>query len=241
MMVLNHGLCVRFDACYTYCVYIYFDRRLLAIEKDRQPQVIRIVHSDGDDDDINKDSSNEYDEGAHSLSLISDREDEEESQEGQKTGHRDPQSPDSLLQSPSPGSSFFFFLYSPGLTYNYGTNIYDVYTAVFAELSMLLSLSDHIPCPPPKVSVPSTGKRVAEIRARRHKISSMGVGMQKLTTETITSDVTTLRDMSNKVLCPEALQMQRSSSQILYKPHRPDSSPMITMEREWWYVLLGFF
>lgn len=94
-------------AIHTVCILL--DRRLLAIERDHQPQVIRIVHSDDDDNDENKDSSNEYDEGAHSLSLTSDREDEEESQEGQKTGRRDPQSPDSLLQSPSPGSTFCFF------------------------------------------------------------------------------------------------------------------------------------
>lgn len=95
-------------------VYLLLDRRLLAIERDRQPQVMRIVHNDDDDDDDeNKDSSNEYDEGAHSLSLISDREDQDETQEGQKTGHIDNKSPDSSFQSLSPGSSFCFFSYSP--------------------------------------------------------------------------------------------------------------------------------
>lgn len=94
------------------CLYLLLDRRLLAIERDRQPQVMRILHSD-DDDDENKDSSNQDDEGAHSLSLISDREEEEETQERQNTSHRDVQSPDSLLQSPLPGSSFCFFSYHP--------------------------------------------------------------------------------------------------------------------------------
>lgn len=94
------------------CVYLLLNRHLLAVERERQPQVMKIVHDDNDDDD-DKDISHEYDEGAHSLSLISDREDIEETEEGQKTGHRDTQSPDSLLQSPSPGSSFCFFSYPP--------------------------------------------------------------------------------------------------------------------------------
>lgn len=81
----------------------------MAIEKDHQPQVLKIMHSD-DEDDNDKDSSNEYDEGAHSLSLLSDAEDKEETQEGQMTGHRDTQSPDSLFQSPSPGKQILLFL-----------------------------------------------------------------------------------------------------------------------------------
>ncbi|XP_053497547.1 leucine-rich repeat-containing protein 56 isoform X1 [Ictalurus furcatus] len=180
------------------------NKRLLAIERDRQPQVMRIVHNDDDDDDDeNKDSSNEYDEGAHSLSLISDREDEDETQEGQKTGHIDNKSPDSSFQSLSP------------------------------EASRLLSLSDHTmaPSPPPRGAAPSTDKRIAEIRARRLKISNMGVGMQKLTRETIRSDVTASRDMNHNVLCPEALKMQPTPPQILCKPHRPGSSPGIMSQR----------
>ncbi|KAB5565531.1 hypothetical protein PHYPO_G00242670 [Pangasianodon hypophthalmus] len=186
------------------------NKRLLAIERDRQPQVMRIVHRDDDDDhdddddDENKDSSNEYDEGAHSLSLISDREDEEGTKEGQKTGHRDTQSPDSSFQSPSP------------------------------EVSRLSSLSNHTvaPSPPPRAAAPSTGKRIAEIRARRLKVSNVGVGMQKLNRETITSDVTASRDMNHKVLCPGALKMQPAPPQIHYKPHRPGSSPMISPQSE---------
>ncbi|KAG7324371.1 hypothetical protein KOW79_012387 [Hemibagrus wyckioides] len=178
-------------------------KRLLAIERDRQPQVMKIMHGD-DDDDENKDSSNEYDEGAHGLSLISDREDEEETQEGPKTDHRDTQSPDSSFQSPSP------------------------------EVSRLSSLSDHTmaPSPPPRAIAPSTGKRIAEIRARRLKISNIGDGMGKLSTETIISDVTASRDKNHKVLSPGALQMQPAPPLIPYKPHRPGSCPGITPQRE---------
>lgn len=64
--------------------------------------------------------------------------------------------------------------------------------------------------------------------------------MQKLTTETITSDVTASRDMNHKVLCPGPLEMQHAPPQILHKPRRPDSSPMITLQREHWYVVFVF-
>ncbi|XP_053345628.1 leucine-rich repeat-containing protein 56 [Clarias gariepinus] len=185
------------------------NKRLLAIESDRKPQVMRIVHSDDDsdvDDDENKDSSNEFDEGAHGLSLVSDKEDEsqEESQEGRKTRHRDTQSPDSLFQSPSP------------------------------EMSRLSSLLDHTvgPSPPPRSAVPSTGKRIAEIRARRFKITNMGDGMQKLAKETITSDKTASKDMNHKDLCPGEIKMQPAPPQFTYIPHRPGSSPGTTPQRE---------
>ncbi|KAF5903335.1 leucine-rich repeat-containing protein 56 isoform X1 [Clarias magur] len=181
------------------------NKRLLAIERDRKPQVMRIVHSDEDgDDDDNKDSSNEFDEGAHGLSLQSDKEDEEESHEGRKTRHRDTQSPDSLFQSPSP------------------------------EMSRLSSLLDHTmgPSPPPRAAVPSTGKRIVEIRARRLKITNMGVGMQNLARETITSDETASRDMNHKDLCPGQIKMQPAPPQFLYIRHRPGSSPGTTPQRE---------
>ncbi|KAK3526610.1 hypothetical protein QTP70_030751 [Hemibagrus guttatus] len=195
------------------------NKRLLAIERNRQPQVMKIMHGDDnddddddndddddddDDDDENKDSSNEYDEGAHSLSLISDREEEEKTQEGPKTDHRDMQSPDSSFQSPSP------------------------------EMSRLSSLSDHTmaPSPPPRATPPSTGKRIAEFRARRLKISNMGDGMEKLSTETIISDITASRDKNHKILSPGALQMQPAPPQIPYKPHRPGSCPGITPQKE---------
>ncbi|KAF7702251.1 leucine-rich repeat-containing protein 56 isoform X1 [Silurus meridionalis] len=187
---------------------------LVAIERDHQPQVMRIIHSDGDnDDDIdgdddnneNKVSSYEYDEGAHSLGLISDKEDEVETQEGQKTSHRDTQSPDSLFQSPSP------------------------------EMSRFSPLLDHTmaPSPPPRAAAPSTGKRIAQIRARRLKVNKMGVGMQELTRETITSDVTGSRDMNHKVLCSGDLKMQPAPPQILNQAHRPGSSSMNTLQWEY--------
>lgn len=108
-----------------------------------------------------------------------------------------------------------------------------------AEASRLLSLSDHTmaPSPPPRGAAPSTDKRIAEIRARRLKISNMGVDMQKLTRETIRSDVTASRDMNHNVLCPGALKMQPAPPQILCNPHRQGSSPGITPQRERWYVL----
>lgn len=128
MAVFRHNLCVSLFTCSNFCACILLlDRHLVAIERDRQPQVMRIVHNDDDDDsdndydddDENKGSSNDYDEGVHSLSLVSDREDKEGTQEGRKTGHRDAQSPDSLFQSPSPGCSFCFLSYPPTLTYKY--------------------------------------------------------------------------------------------------------------------------
>ncbi|GAA6093012.1 leucine-rich repeat-containing protein 56 [Tachysurus ichikawai] len=182
------------------------NKRLLAIERDCQPQVMRIVHSDDDDDDDDddKDSSNEYDEGAHSLSIISDREDEEEMQEGEKTDCRDTQSPDSSFQSPSP------------------------------DVSRLSSLSDHTvsPSPPPRAVAPSTCKRITKFRARRLKIINTGDGMGKLSSDTITSDVTASRDKSHTVVCPGALQMQPAPPQIPYRPHRPGSCPVINSQRE---------
>ncbi|KAI5626869.1 leucine-rich repeat-containing protein 56, partial [Silurus asotus] len=199
---------------------------LVAIERDHQPQVMRIIHSDADnDDDIdgdddnneNKDSSNEYDDGTHSLGLISDKEDEVETQEGQKTSHRDTQSPDSLFQSPSPG----IFILVSGI--------------VFVEMSRFSPVLDHTmaPSPPPRAAAPSTGKRIAQIRARRLKVNKMGVGMQELTRETITSDVTGSRDMNHKVLCSGDLKMQPAPPQILNQTYRPGSSSMNTLQWEY--------
>ncbi|TSK45870.1 Leucine-rich repeat-containing protein 56 [Bagarius yarrelli] len=181
------------------------NRRLSALERAHQPQVMRIVHDDeeddndnkSEDDEENKDSSIENDEGGHSLSLISDREDEDETQDGQT-------SPDSLLHSPSP------------------------------EVSRLSSLSDHsmAPSPPPRVASPITGKKTAVVRARRFKICNMEGGVQKLKNETITSDVTAFRDRNHKVLCSKALSMQPAPPQMIFKPHRSCSSPGIPLQRE---------
>lgn len=64
------------------------DRHLLAIEKDQQPQVMKIHHSDDECDD----------EGSHSHSFSSD----------DIIKDRNTSSPDSSFQSPSPGMSRYF-------------------------------------------------------------------------------------------------------------------------------------
>lgn len=111
--------------------------------------------------------------------------------------------------------------------------------AVFAEVSRLSSLLDNImaPSPPPRGAALSTGNRIAKGRACRLKISNMGVGMQKLTRETIASDVTASGDMNDEFLCLGAFKIQPVPPPILNKPHRPGSSPMITPQREHWYGL----
>ncbi|XP_062857361.1 leucine-rich repeat-containing protein 56 isoform X2 [Trichomycterus rosablanca] len=168
-------------------------KRLLAIERERQPQVMRIMHSDDDnDDDDAKNSGNDCDEGACSLSLISDREEEEERDGETALCRRDTESPDSLLHCPSPDVS-------------------------------RLSLSDHTmsPSPPPKADVPSTGRRIAEIRARRLRVSSSVVGLQGPVEEILVSDPTASR-----------MNIQPAPPQTFHKPHRPDSSPVIRSPRE---------
>ena len=90
----------------------------MAIEKDRQPQVLRIVHGDDDEEEEeDDDSSTEYDEGGHKYNPISNR--EEEIKEGREsTSHRYIDSPDSPFQSPSSGRPFCFFLRITDLIYS---------------------------------------------------------------------------------------------------------------------------
>lgn len=88
---------------------MFLNRRLLAIEDERQPQVMQIMHSDDEiNEDNAKNTSNDYDEGAYSPSLISGEEEEEKDGEILLC-QRDLDSPDSLLHSPSPGNMFYFF------------------------------------------------------------------------------------------------------------------------------------
>ncbi|XP_036431667.1 leucine-rich repeat-containing protein 56 [Colossoma macropomum] len=188
-------------------------KRLLAIEKDRQPQVLRIIHGDDDEEEEDDDgSSTEYDEGGHKYNPISDR--EEEIKGGREsTSHRYIDSPDSSFQSPSPDLS------EPG--------------ALSPEVSRLSSLSDHTPSPPSRDMPPTSGGRIAEIRARRLRVSNASVGIHNPTGEFFLPNPTAARrDANIKAVNVETVKTQPVPPQILRKPHRPDSNPVISTFKE---------
>lgn len=87
----------------------------------------------------------------------------------------------------------------------------------------------------------SGGSRIAEIRARRLRASNAGVGIQKTIDEIILSQTSREgRDPNFKAANAESKKTQPVPPQILHKPHRPDSKPMISPLREPWYVPLLF-
>ncbi|KAI4885031.1 hypothetical protein NFI96_017708 [Prochilodus magdalenae] len=192
-------------------------KRLQAIEKDRQPQILSIIHGDdGDDDDDEEDSdrSTVYDEGVHKYNLIGNS--EEETKAGREsTAHRHTDYPGSSFQSPSPDLSEA--------------------AAASPEVSRLSLSPDHTlsPSPPSRYMVPSSGGRIAEIRARRLRVSNASAGIHKPTEDILLPNpITAGRDAHLKAVNMETMKTQAAKPQFLHKPHRPDTSPVISPLRE---------
>ncbi|XP_036390565.1 leucine-rich repeat-containing protein 56 [Megalops cyprinoides] len=117
-------------------------KRLQAIEKERQPQVMKISHKDEKED--------EEEEGVgHSLSLTSDDE-----ENGGKAGQLNTASPDSSINSPLPDVLFETEAVSPEISR--------------LSLSPTPPLS---PSPPPGLMVPPSGRSGASaVRVRRLRV-----------------------------------------------------------------------
>ncbi|XP_066523627.1 leucine-rich repeat-containing protein 56 [Hoplias malabaricus] len=168
-------------------------KRLMAIEKESQPQILRIIHG-------NDDSSSEYDEEDYNVNFISDKKEEEEKE---STCHKYLNSPGSSVQSPSPDLSET--------------------DADSPEVSKLLSLSDQTPSPSPpsREMAPTSGGKLAEIRARRLRNCNAGVtGMKKSTGEILLPNPPAIRrDADLKAVNAETMQTQPVSPQILHMPH----------------------
>ncbi|XP_030646479.1 leucine-rich repeat-containing protein 56 [Chanos chanos] len=130
-------------------------RRLMMIEKARQPQIMSIIHSEGGGVD-----SEEEEVSGHTLSVITDKQEEREDKTA--CGRRiENDSPDSSFHSPSP----------------------DLLEreAVSPEISRLTLSSDHTlsPSPPLTTVSPTGGRKLAEIRARRLRLVRPCIGTQK--------------------------------------------------------------
>ncbi|XP_062403505.1 leucine-rich repeat-containing protein 56 [Sardina pilchardus] len=129
------------------------NKRLLAIEKDRQPQVMAILHSEEDDED-----SKDEDEEATGHSLASDHEEEEEmntKDSGEKRSSKCWSSID------SPDSSF--------LSLSSDLSEREAMSPDDDSRPFLPSEFTLTPSPPQPPTLPSTGRKLPVARARRLK------------------------------------------------------------------------
>ncbi|XP_051548118.1 leucine-rich repeat-containing protein 56-like [Myxocyprinus asiaticus] len=183
---------------------IEHDKRLLSIEKDRQPQVMKILHSDDDDD-----------EGSYNHSFGSDDNTRGEEEEQERTD-RDTTSPDSSFQSTSP-DQYHQMSESP--------EIFGLSSSSDSTMS---------PSPPPNAVAPPCGRRVAPIRARRLRPhNNTEIYMPRPSDETHVTDSrpiqTNLGPQSTMIV-----KFQLVSPQILHKPQRPSTSSVVTPHRAQW-------
>ncbi|XP_041965284.1 leucine-rich repeat-containing protein 56 isoform X1 [Alosa sapidissima] len=129
------------------------NKRLLAIEKDRQPQVMAILHGEEDDED-----STDEDEEVTGHSLASDHEEEKETKT-KESGEKRSSKCWSRIDSPD---SSFLSLSSDLSEQEAMSPDDDSRPSLPSELTLT-------PSPPQPPVLPSTGRKLPEARARRLK------------------------------------------------------------------------
>ncbi|XP_065147196.1 leucine-rich repeat-containing protein 56 [Paramisgurnus dabryanus] len=186
---------------------IEHNKRLSAIEKDRQPQVMKILHCDDEYDE-------EDDDCSHNHSFISDDITRNEKEE-ERTVYKATTSANSSFQS-----------FSPDLLHQ-DTDLQNEIRVTSTSDCMMS------PSPPLSALAPPGGRRITQIRTRRIKPHNGEIGMSMPSEDKQTSNIGALK--TNSISEPQSnTTVKTMSTQILRKPCRPSTSLGVSPLRAQW-------